>query len=116
MFKFYLPLISDITVKMEADSSPKAKREKRTPKRFQPWKEGDPHSPMAVRRQKSQLKKEQKKFREMKKMKEAAGSAKEGTSEEDAVQGPNKQDKVQKKTNKKVKDIKTSSKKSKDKK
>ena len=28
MFKFYLPLISDITVKMEADSSPKAKREK----------------------------------------------------------------------------------------
>ena len=47
--------------------SPKSKREKRAPMRFQPWKEGDAHSPMSVRRQKSKQKAEQKKFREMRK-------------------------------------------------
>ena len=88
--------------------SPKSKREKRAPMRFQPWKEGDAHSPMSVRRQKSKQKAEQKKFREMRKQKEATDSAKEGSSTGDAVQGPDKQAQV-----KKLQNITTSSKKSK---
>ena len=52
---------------MEADKSQRVKRSMKTPIRFQPWQEGDPHSPMAMRSQKLKLKKDQKKYREMKK-------------------------------------------------
>ena len=49
---------------MEADKSQRVKRSMKTPIRFQPWQEGDSHSPMAKRSQKSKLKKDQKKYRE----------------------------------------------------
>ena len=52
------------------------RREKRTPMRFQPWKKGDTHAPMAVRAQKSIQK--QKKFRKIRKQKEAVDNE-EGT-------------------------------------
>lgn len=110
MILFYIFYVSDITDKIEAEMSPKPKREKRALMRFEPWKEGDAYSPMSVKSKKSKQKGEQKKFREMRKQKAAAESAKEDSSKGDAVQGPDKQAQV-KKTKKKLQNITNSSKK-----
>ena len=55
---------------MGDDKTPTGKRNRKAPVRFQPWQVGDAHSPMALRSQKSKLKKDQKRFRDMKKQKE----------------------------------------------
>ena len=80
---------------MEADKSPRSKRMKKTPIRFQPWQEGDPHSPMAMRSQKLKLKKDQKKYREMKKDNPAKDDS---TAKE--TEGAGKQAKLKKKKGK----------------
>ena len=68
MFQIYID-------NMEADKSQRPKRAAKTPIRFQPWQEGDAHTPMAMRSQKSKLKNDQKKFREMKKEKDDTAKA-----------------------------------------
>lgn len=86
---------------MEAEKSPKAKRERKAPTRFQVWKEGDSHSPMAVRQQKTKKKKEQKKFRQMREAVSAEVGPGEGSSKEPSK--PSAKQSKKKKTGKQTK-------------
>ena len=70
-----------------------SKRNRKAPVRFQPWQVGDAHSPMALRSQKSKLKKDQKRFRDMKK----AGV--KDTNEDASSNCSNKQEKIPKQKN-----------------
>ena len=54
---------------MEEENVTPLKRTRKAPIRFDPWRKGDPHPPMAERKRKSKEKKEQKKYREMRKNK-----------------------------------------------
>ena len=106
---------------MESEKSLTSKRVRKAPTRFEVWVEGDPHTPMAVRQQKSEKKKVQKKFRQMRQKKVSAeagsvdvgsvgvgssGSGEGGSKEE--VKIPKKMKKVvQKKATKNVKSKQT---------
>ena len=50
---------------MEEENNNNEKRKRKAPERFESWKKGDPHPPMAERARKSKERKDQKRFRDI---------------------------------------------------
>ena len=54
---------------MEEENNNNEKRKRKAPERFESWKKGDPHPPMAERSRKSKERKDQKRYRDIRKKK-----------------------------------------------